>query len=176
MFDLGLSKLAVIGVVGLIVLGPERLPKVARVAGTLFGRAQRYLRDVKDEVSREMSLAELKDMGQSVSEQVASVQHDIQHTWREATNDVSGHAHAMVNDLNVGASTSYAHEGALNRMQPSLARRTGRAHWSVKTGRTPQWFKQHHQIRSRLSSEAARMSKHRAYAAHTKRTKPSFFE
>ncbi len=175
MFDLGLSKLAVIGVVGLIVLGPERLPKVARVAGTLFGRAQRYLRDVKDEVSREMSLAELKDMGQSVSEQVAGVQHDIQQTWREATNDVSGHGHAMVNDLNAG-SGSYSDAGALSRMQPSLARRTGRAHWSVKMGRTPQWFKQHHRIRSRLSSEAARMSKHRAYAAHAKRTKPSFFE
>jgi sec-independent protein translocase protein TatB len=174
-FDLGLSKLAVIGVVGLIVLGPERLPKVARVAGTLFGRAQRYLRDVKDEVSREMSLAELKDMGQSVSEQVAGVQHDIQQTWREATNDVSGHGHAMVNDLNAGSS-SYSDSGALNRMQPSLARRTGRAHWSVKMGRTPQWFKQHHRIRSRLSSEAARMSKYRAYAAHAKRTKPSFFE
>ena len=175
MFDLGLSKLAVIGVVGLIVLGPERLPKVARVAGTLFGRAQRYLRDVKDEVSREMSLAELKDMGQSVSEQMAGVQHDIQQTWREATSDVSGHGHAMVNDLNAGSS-SYSDSGALNRMQPSLARRTGRAHWSVKMGRTPQWFKQHHRIRSRLSSEAARMSKYRAYAAHAKRTKPSFFE
>lgn len=176
MFDLGLSKLAVIGVVGLIVLGPERLPKVARVAGTLFGRAQRYLRDVKDEVSREMSLAELKDMGQSVSEQMASVQQDIQHTWREATNDMSNTGHAKANDLNVGASASYPHAGALNRMQPSLARRTGRAHWSVKTGRTPQWFKQHHQVRSRLSSEAARMRKHRAYAAHMNQIKHSFFE
>lgn len=176
MFDLGLSKLAVIGVVGLIVLGPERLPKVARVVGTLFGRAQRYLRDVKDEVSREMSLAELKDMGQSVSEQVASVQHDIHNTWREATNGASGNAHVMAGDFNAETSSSYGHAGALSRMQPSLARRTGRAHWSVKTGRTPQWFKQHHQIRSRLSSEAARMSKHRAYAAHMSRAKHSFFE
>jgi Tat protein translocase TatB subunit len=47
MIDLGLSKLAVIGVVALIVIGPEKLPKVARMAGTLYGRAQRYLHEVK---------------------------------------------------------------------------------------------------------------------------------
>ena len=62
MFDLGLSKLAVIGVVALIVIGPERLPKVARTVGTLLGRAQRYLADVKAEVNREMQIDELRAM------------------------------------------------------------------------------------------------------------------
>jgi sec-independent protein translocase protein TatB len=59
MIDLGLSKLAIIGVVALIVIGPEKLPKVARMAGTLYGRAQRYLHEVKSEVSREIELDEL---------------------------------------------------------------------------------------------------------------------
>ncbi|NTX22943.1 Sec-independent protein translocase protein TatB, partial [Burkholderia cepacia] len=56
MLDLGLSKMALIGVVALVVLGPERLPRVARTAGALFGRAQRYINDVKAEVSREIEL------------------------------------------------------------------------------------------------------------------------
>ncbi len=60
MIDLGLSKLAIIGVVALIVIGPEKLPKVARMAGSLYGRAQRYLHDVKAEVSREIELDELR--------------------------------------------------------------------------------------------------------------------
>ena len=56
MIDIGLSKLALIGVVALVVIGPERLPKVARMAGSLFGRAQRYINDVKAEVTREIEL------------------------------------------------------------------------------------------------------------------------
>ena len=62
MIDLGQSKLAIIGVVALIVIGPEKLPKVARVAGSLYGRAQRYLHEVKSEVSREIELDELRNL------------------------------------------------------------------------------------------------------------------
>ena len=62
MLDLGLTKMALIGVVALVVLGPERLPGVARTAGALFGRAQRYINDVKAEVSREMELDGLRRM------------------------------------------------------------------------------------------------------------------
>lgn len=65
MLDLGLTKMALIGVVALVVLGPERLPGVARTAGALFGRAQRYINDVKSEVAREMELDELKRCARS---------------------------------------------------------------------------------------------------------------
>ena len=58
MIDLGVSKLALIAVVALVVVGPERLPKIARMAGNLFGRAQRYMADVKSEVSRQMDVEE----------------------------------------------------------------------------------------------------------------------
>ena len=70
MFDIGFSELVVIAIVALIVIGPERLPKVARTLGHLFGRMQRYVSDVKADISREMELAELKKM-QSSMEDVA---------------------------------------------------------------------------------------------------------
>ena len=60
MIDLGISKLALIGAVALVVIGPEKLPRVARTVGTLLGKAQRYVADVKAEVSRSMELEELK--------------------------------------------------------------------------------------------------------------------
>ena len=62
MFDIGISKIALISVVALVVLGPERLPRVARTAGNLFGRAQRYMSEVKEEVNRQMEQEELKKM------------------------------------------------------------------------------------------------------------------
>ncbi len=60
MFDFGFSELVVIGVVALIVIGPERLPKVARTVGLLVGRLQRYVNDVKADINREMEFDELR--------------------------------------------------------------------------------------------------------------------
>ena len=62
MFDFGFSELIVIGIVLLVVVGPERLPKVARTAGHLLGRVQRYVSDVKSDIQREMQLEELKKL------------------------------------------------------------------------------------------------------------------
>src|SRR5437868_12518109 len=59
MFDIGFSELLVIGIVALVVIGPERLPKVARTLGVLFGRMQRYVAQVKSDINRELELAEL---------------------------------------------------------------------------------------------------------------------
>jgi sec-independent protein translocase protein TatB len=66
MFDIGFSELLVIAVVALIVIGPERLPKVARTLGHLFGRMQRYVNDVKADISREMELEELRKLQANV--------------------------------------------------------------------------------------------------------------
>lgn len=88
MFDVSFSELVVIGLVALIVIGPERLPKVARTAGILLGRLQRYVNDVKADINREIQLEELKkmqsdvatkvrDMEQSVNEQLKSVETDL---------------------------------------------------------------------------------------------------
>ncbi|MDO8348340.1 MAG: Sec-independent protein translocase protein TatB [Rugosibacter sp.] len=81
MFDVGLSELMVIGVVALVVIGPERLPKVARTAGLLLGRVQRYVSDVKADINREIQLDELKKLQREVAEQAdqtaASVRHEV---------------------------------------------------------------------------------------------------
>ena len=77
MFDIGFSELMVIGVVALIVIGPERLPKVARTLGHLFGRMQRYVNDVKADISREMELDELKKLQASMQDAARSFESSV---------------------------------------------------------------------------------------------------
>jgi sec-independent protein translocase protein TatB len=74
MFDISFSEIVVIGVVALIVIGPERLPKVARTVGILFGRMQRYVNDVKADISREIELDELRQLQNDVHEAARSMQ------------------------------------------------------------------------------------------------------
>jgi sec-independent protein translocase protein TatB len=74
MFDISFSEILVIAVVALIVLGPERLPKVARTLGHLLGRAQRYANDVKNDIQREMELEELRKWQNSVEGAAHSVE------------------------------------------------------------------------------------------------------
>jgi len=62
MFDVGFSEMLMIGIVALVVIGPERLPKVARTAGLLLGRMRRYVSDIKADINREMQLEELKQL------------------------------------------------------------------------------------------------------------------
>jgi sec-independent protein translocase protein TatB len=82
MFDIGFSELLVIGVVALIVIGPERLPKVARTVGHLFGRMQRYVNDVKADISREMELDELKKLQTSMQDAAREFEQSVR---REAS-------------------------------------------------------------------------------------------
>jgi sec-independent protein translocase protein TatB len=77
MFDIGFSELLVIGIVALIVIGPERLPKVARTLGHLFGRMQRYVNDVKADISREMELDELKKLQTTMQDAARSFEHSV---------------------------------------------------------------------------------------------------
>ncbi len=77
MFDIGFSELLLIGVVALVVIGPERLPKVARTAGLLLGRLQRYVGDVKADISREMQLDELKKLQSDVQESALNFERSI---------------------------------------------------------------------------------------------------
>jgi sec-independent protein translocase protein TatB len=76
-FDIGFSELVVIGLVALIVIGPERLPRVARTVGHLIGRLQRYVADVKADINREVELDELRKMRDSVQEAAASLQTSV---------------------------------------------------------------------------------------------------
>ena len=78
MLDMSFSEIAVIGVVALVVLGPERLPKVARSAGQLFGRLQRYVATVKADINREMDTSELAKIKQEVQDAAKSFEQTIQ--------------------------------------------------------------------------------------------------
>lgn len=77
MFDIGFSELVVIALVALIVIGPERLPKVARTLGHLLGRMQRYVNDVKSDISREMELDELRKLQSTVEEAARSIEQSV---------------------------------------------------------------------------------------------------
>ena len=78
MLDMSFSEIAVIGVVALVVLGPERLPKVARTAGHLFGRLQRYVATVKADINREMDTSELAKIKQEVQDAAKSFEQSVQ--------------------------------------------------------------------------------------------------
>ncbi len=78
MFDIGFSELMLIGVVALVVLGPERLPKVARMAGEWMGKLQRYVADVKTDINRQMDIAELRKMQEEVKEAARSIENSVQ--------------------------------------------------------------------------------------------------
>jgi sec-independent protein translocase protein TatB len=92
MFDIGFSELLVIAVVALLVIGPERLPKVARTAGHLFGRLQRYVNDVKSDIQRELELDELKKLRSQFEDAARSVEQSVNEVGREinaATDDLN---------------------------------------------------------------------------------------
>ncbi len=80
MFDVSLTELMVIGVVALIVIGPERLPKVARTVGHLLGRAQRYVNDVKSDIQREIELDELRKFKTEMEDAAQGVQQSLNET------------------------------------------------------------------------------------------------
>jgi len=94
MFDIGFSELLVIAVVALIVIGPERLPKVARTLGHLFGRMQRYVNDVKADISREMELEELKKMQSSMEDAARSFQSSVSKEVAETEGELNQLAQA----------------------------------------------------------------------------------
>ena len=100
MFDIGFSELLVIGVVALIVIGPEKLPKVARTLGHLLGRAQRYVNDVKSDINREIQLEELKKLQAEVTESARSLEDSVRKEYEAARTSVEVPAQAAVAELN----------------------------------------------------------------------------
>ena len=144
MIDLGISKMALIGAVALVVIGPERLPRVARTIGTLLGKAQRYVSDVKAEVNRSMELEELKKMRESVEGAARDVEQTIQtqasdfeKSWSEATNAALPSAPEP---------PAYKHPGK---------------NWRLKQGAMPNWYKARNGVRTKALSGAARVARFR---------------
>lgn len=88
MFDIGFSELVVIGVVALVVIGPEKLPRVARTAGVLFGRMQRYVNQVKADINREMETSELSKVKSEFESAARSFQSDVESTVAKTEQDL----------------------------------------------------------------------------------------
>jgi sec-independent protein translocase protein TatB len=99
MFDVGFSEIAVIAVVALIVIGPERLPKAARTMGLLFGRLQRYVSDVKADINREMELDELRKL----QKQVQGAAQEFKTSVESAAQDVHSGVRSVEEQLNAAA-------------------------------------------------------------------------
>ena len=149
MIDLGISKLALIGAVALVVIGPEKLPRVARTMGTLLGKAQRYVADVKAEVNRSMELEDLKKMKDSVEGAAREVESSIQTTasdfeqnWAEATAGLDSSSLSTP----PGTYPEYRHP---------------KKNWRLKRGATPNWYKARQGVRTKAQSGAARVARFR---------------
>ncbi|MEY4758460.1 MAG: Sec-independent protein translocase subunit TatB [Pseudomonadota bacterium] len=147
MIDLGISKMALIGAVALIVIGPEKLPGVARTVGTLLGKARRYVADVKAEVNRSMELDELRKMKDSVEGAAREVEQSVQtsasefeKSWEEATG-LAGQTLELPPSV-----PTYQHP---------------KKNWRLKQGAMPNWYKARAGVRTKALSGAARVSRFR---------------
>ena len=120
MFDIGFSELMLIGVVALVVIGPERMPKVARTAGILMGRMQRYVAGVKADISREMEeFDQLKDL-KNLRSEVESAGSEIESGLRQNMADAQSEVNSISNT--VGANMAKGTSSGLNALgQASIA-------------------------------------------------------
>ena len=152
MLDFGFDKIALIGAVALIVIGPEKLPRVARTVGTLLGKAQRYVADVKAEVNRSIELEELqkmksqfessvRDVEQSVRQEVDSASQALNQTWQGLDGDAG----------DVGGTIA----------PPPPEYHHPKKNWRLKRGATPLWFKHKAGVRRHTQSGAARVARFR---------------
>lgn len=99
MFDISFTELLLIGVVALVVIGPERLPKVARTVGHLLGRAQRYVNDVKGDIQREVELEELRKMKEEMESAAQSIHGSLRETTQSIRNQVEEPLNQMRDEI-----------------------------------------------------------------------------
>ncbi len=157
MIDIGLSKMALIGAVALIVIGPEKLPRVARTVGTLLGKAQRYVSDVKAEVNRSMELDELRKMKDTVEASARDVHQSFQTHASEFQKDWQEHGPGGTPAD--GSGLDHDPYAPLAPIVPTY-RHPGK-NWRLKRSATPQWYKARSGVRTKAQSGAARVARFR---------------
>jgi len=159
MLDFGFDKIALIGAVALIVIGPEKLPRVARTVGALIGKAQRYVADVKAEVNRSIELEELQKM----KKQFETAATDIQSSVQQEVGDASQAFESSWKDATAGlvepGTIPMTPVEPLAPPPPTYKRPNKK--WRLKRGATPMWFKQRQGIRRQAQSGAARVARFR---------------
>ena len=157
MIDFGFDKIALIGAVALIVIGPEKLPRVARTVGHFIGKAQRYVADVKAEVNRSIELEELqkmksqfegaaRDVEQSVNREMSAATGDLQRSWDDGQTPALDTPAAGESSPLATPPPDYTHP---------------KKNWRLKRGAMPAWYKQRQGIRTKALSGAARVARFR---------------
>jgi len=116
MFDIGFTELLVIGLVALVVIGPERLPRVARTLGHLAGRLQRYVADVKADINREVELEELRKMKDSVQQAASGFENSVQSELNKTANELNAAADTLAAPGTIAATDAEA---------PNIPEKTG---------------------------------------------------
>lgn len=145
--------MALIGVIALVVIGPKDLPKVARMAGSLFGRAQRYINEVKSEVSREIELDELRKMQKDVQDAAQNVEQSIAQGMAETENELNSAWHG--ND----DASAFSFPPTADAI--SVKAKDFRRKKLARTSALPAWYKNRNGHRGRVISGSARMARHR---------------
>lgn len=110
MFDVGFSELILIGIVALVVFGPEDLPRVARTVGHLLGKFRRYVSDVKSDISREMELADVKHIHDELKEGVRSLQDTLNTQARSLEADFQQSMISVPQDVSISPEQSASAE------------------------------------------------------------------
>lgn len=167
MIDIGISKLAIIGATALIVIGPERLPRVARTAGTLYGRAQRYWQGVKSEVARQIESEELRGL------------HDLHEQVRDSARGIKVEVERIGDEVGTVVAevkaAAFMHTGeAVSALPPDTApapaapdddagckARVFRTKKLAKAPGIPSWYRKRHERRRHAVSAAARARRFR---------------
>jgi sec-independent protein translocase protein TatB len=165
MLDIGFSKLLIVGGIALVVIGPERLPRLARMAGTLLGRAQRYVADVKAEVNRSIEVDELNRMKREFETGARDVENSITRDLDAATSDVNRALQGSA-DSDAAAAAAPLDDNwnsspwtPLAEPMPAYVRPDKK--WRVKRAALPQWYRRRTQVRGHVQSAAARVARFR---------------
>ncbi len=169
MIDFGFDKIALIGAVALIVIGPEKLPRVARTVGALLGKARRYVADVKAEVNRTIELEELQKM----KSQFETAARDVEGSVSREFNDASSALNQTLSDASAGfdggllnapaseSSDAYPTYSSAPLTTPTPQYKRPNKKWRLKRSAMPRWYKQRAGVRGHAQSGAARVARFR---------------
>ena len=158
MIEFGFDKIALIGAVALIVIGPEKLPRVARTVGALLGKARRYVADVKAEVNRSIELEELQKM----KSQFETAARDVEGSVSREFNEASSAFNQTLQDASSGFGGSLLDSPASQPLAtPTPQYKRPDKKWRLKRSAMPRWYKQRAGVRGHAQSGAARVARFR---------------
>jgi sec-independent protein translocase protein TatB len=162
LIDFGFDKIALIGAVALIVIGPEKLPRVARTVGHLVGKAQRYVADVKAEVNRSIELEELQKMKSQFETAARDVETSVRNEVNQASDALSQSWNDAAGSLGSGlANAGAGADGSAAWTPAPPAYQHPRKNWRLKRAAVPAWYKQREGVRRHVQSGAARVARFR---------------